>query len=178
LEEFHRILQLMGKEGEQKLYLSSEEDLSNWDEVRIEIRREAGCEDLPLPRYMTEGSAGMDLYAAVEESIELPPGGWKMIPTGVSIALPPGYEAQVRARSGLALRHGIGVLNGPGTIDADYRGVIGVILFNFGSEPFMVRRGDRIAQLIVARVCRASLQPVERLPDSHRAAGGFGHTGK
>ena len=152
--------------------------MSEWDEILIGIRQEEGCEDLPLPQYMTEGSAGMDLCAAVEEAVELLPGTWKMISTGISVALPPGYEAQVRPRSGLALRHGIGVLNSPGTIDADYRGVVGVILFNFGPEAFVIRRGDRIAQLVVSRVCRVRLRPVQRLPETNRSSGGFGHTGR
>lgn len=147
------------------------------EEVRIEICRQDGNEDLPLPRYMTEGAVGMDLCAAVRDPVELIPGAWAMISTGVSVAIPPGFEAQVRPRSGLAFRHGIGVLNSPGTIDADYRGIIGVILFNFGREPYVVRRGDRVAQLIVTRVCRAILQAVERLPETDRSVGGFGHTG-
>ncbi len=152
--------------------------MTEWEEIPVHVRREAGCEDLPLPRYMTDGSAGMDLYAAVPETVEIAPGTWKLVSTGISIALPQGYEAQVRPRSGLSMRHGIGILNSPGTIDADYRGVIGVILFNFGTEPFVVRRGDRIAQLIVTRVCRARLQTVEHLSETRRAAGGFGHTGQ
>jgi dUTP pyrophosphatase len=151
--------------------------LKECEEVPIDICRQDGNEDLPLPRYMTEGAVGMDLCAAVRDPVKLIPGAWAMISTGVSVAIPPGFEAQVRPRSGLAFRHGIGVLNSPGTIDADYRGIIGVILFNFGREPYIVRRGDRVAQLIVTRVCRAVLQPVDRLPGTDRSVGGFGHTG-
>lgn len=151
--------------------------MNGFEEVLVEVRVEKGCEDLPLPQYMTEGSAGMDLYAAVDEAVELQPGSWGLIATGISVVLPVGYEAQVRPRSGLAFRHGIGVLNSPGTIDSDYRGVVGVILFNFGREPFVVRRGDRIAQLVVTRVCHANLKTVEVLPDTSRSSGGFGHTG-
>jgi dUTP pyrophosphatase len=134
--------------------------------------------DLPLPGYASEDAAGMDLLAAVIESIELAPGARMLIPTGVSIALPKGYEAQVRPRSGLALNHGIGLLNSPGTIDADYRGEIGVILINHGETPFVIARGDRIAQLVVAPVTRLVWAESEKLPESGRGKGGFGSTGK
>lgn len=136
--------------------------------------------DLPAPAYATEGSAGLDLRAAVpaDEPLMIEPGGWALVPTGLRIALPKGYEAQVRPRSGLAFKHGLGILNAPGTIDEDYRGEIKVILFNFGKEPFAVRRGERIAQLVVQRVEHLPWRAVEELPDSRRGEGGFGHTGR
>jgi dUTP pyrophosphatase len=121
----------------------------------------------------------MDLFASLEEEeITLPPGERRLIPTGIAIALPAGYEAQVRPRSGLALKHGVTLLNSPGTVDADYRGEIGVIMINLGDEPFAIRDGDRIAQLVVHQVCRAELHEVEELPESKRGEGGFGHTGQ
>ena len=134
--------------------------------------------DLPLPRYASEDAAGLDLLAAIDEPVELAPGMRKLIPTGISIALPRGYEAQVRPRSGLALKHGIGLLNSPGTIDADYRGEIAVILINHGEAAFAIARGDRIAQLVVAPVTRLCWAESEKLPDSARGASGFGSTGK
>ncbi len=137
-----------------------------------------GFEDLPLPEYQTEGSAGMDLHAAVDETVQLEPGGMTLISAGIRVSIPRGFEGQVRPRSGLALRHGIGVLNGPGTIDSDYRGVVGVVLFNFGKEPFMIRRGDRIAQLVIARVEKMKIIRVDALDESGRSSGGFGSTGK
>lgn len=133
--------------------------------------------DLPLPDYATEGSAGVDLLAAVGEPLSLAPGGRAHIPTGLSLALPPGFEAQIRPRSGLALRHGVTVLNSPGTIDADYRGEIGVILINLGAEEFQVSRGSRIAQLVLARYRRLVWDAVPQLPSSKRGGGGFGSTG-
>ena len=133
--------------------------------------------DLPLPAYATEGSAGMDLLAAVEAPLELAPGARALVPSGIAIALPEGYEAQVRPRSGLAARHGVTLLNAPGTIDSDYRGELQAILVNLGEAPFTVRRGDRIAQLVVAPTTRAAWRPVESLEASERGAGGFGSTG-
>jgi dUTP pyrophosphatase len=135
---------------------------------------------LALPAYETALSAGMDLRAAVPEGepATLAPGARALIPTGLSIALPPGYEAQVRPRSGLALRHGITCLNTPGTIDADYRGELKILLVNLGEEPFTIRRGERIAQMIVAPVTRATWTVVEMLPETSRGAGGFGSTGR
>lgn len=131
-----------------------------------------------LPRYMTPLSAGMDLFAALEgDAVTLAPGRWQLIPTGVAIALPEGYEAQVRPRSGLALKHGLTLLNAPGTVDADYRGEIGVIMINLGDEPYAIKDGDRIAQLVVHQACRAELMEVDELPASSRGEGGFGHTG-
>ena len=146
-------------------------------EIEIHIQRLPEADDLPLPTYMTPHAAGMDLFAAVSEEVVLQPGEIHLIPTGIAIALPQGYEAQVRPRSGLALKHGITVLNAPGTIDADYRGEIGVILINLGARPFPVRRGDRIAQLIISQYTRATFKVVATLPDSHRGSGGFGSTG-
>jgi dUTP pyrophosphatase len=146
-------------------------------EVTVAIRRLSHGADLPLPAYATSGSAGLDLRAAVAAPVEIPPGQWRLLPTGLALALPEDFEAQIRPRSGLALEAGVTVLNSPGTIDCDYRGEIGVILVNHGSAPFVVGRGDRIAQLIVAPVVRASWREVTVLDDSERAAGGFGSTG-
>lgn len=146
-------------------------------EVVVRIARRPGNEDLPLPAYMSEGAAGLDLPAAVDGPLVIGPGRRDLVPTGFSISLPAGYEAQVRPRSGLAIRHGLAVLNAPGTIDADYRGEIKVILANLGSEPVTIRRGDRIAQLVVAPVTRARLSEVDDLDDTGRGEGGFGHTG-
>jgi dUTP pyrophosphatase len=146
--------------------------------VKIKRTRPQGNSDLPAPRYMTEKSSGMDLYAAVDEEIVLKPGQRRLISTGIAISVPEGYEAQVRPRSGLALRNGITLANAPGTIDADYRGEIGVILINHGENPFPVKRGDRIAQLVVVPVARAELEWAEDLDDTPRSGGGFGHTGK
>ena len=145
--------------------------------VRVAVTRLAHADDLPLPAYESGMSAGMDLAAAVKDDIELAPGARALVPTGYAIALPPGFEAQVRPRSGLALKHGVTVLNAPGTIDADYRGEIGVILANLGPEPFTVSRGMRIAQLVVAAVARVDWEVVAELPASARGAGGFGSTG-
>ena len=131
----------------------------------------------PLPAYATEQSAGLDLRANIEEAIVLQPMERRLIPTGLYIALPPGYEAQVRPRSGLALKHGITVLNSPGTIDADYRGEIGVLLVNLSAQPFTVNDGERIAQMVVARHEQAELVEVEALDETERGAGGYGHTG-
>jgi dUTP pyrophosphatase len=130
------------------------------------------------PAYQTEHAAGMDVYAAVSEPLTVPPGRVVAVPTGVRLEIPPGYEAQVRPRSGLALRHGIGIPNGPGTIDSDYRGELQVLLINFGSEPYVVQRGDRVAQLVFASVARVSLTVAGELQDTARADGGFGHSGR
>jgi dUTP pyrophosphatase len=148
-------------------------------EVRVFVSRVAGRggEPLPLPAYETAGSSGMDLRADLTEPVELPPMGRARIPTGLAMALPEGYEAQIRPRSGLAARHGITCLNSPGTIDSDYRGEIQVVLANLSTEPFRVARGDRIAQLVVAPVVRALLAEVDSLDETARGSGGFGHTG-
>ena len=135
-------------------------------------------EGLELPTYATPGSAGCDLRAAVAGSLVLLPGSRALVPTGIAVAIPEGHEGQVRMRSGLALRHGLTLLNGPGTIDSDYRGEIGVILANLGSEPVTIARGDRIAQLVIAPVVRVRLDTVDDLPATSRDAGGFGSTGK
>ncbi len=147
--------------------------------VRVEVARvpRAG-EPLPLPRYQTDGAAGLDLLADVEGDVTIAPLARVLVPTGLRIAVPPGYEAQVRPRSGLALRHGLAIPNAPGTIDADYRGEVQVLLVNLGSEPCVVRRGDRIAQLVVCPVARAELVEVGALGETGRGAGGFGSTGR
>jgi dUTP pyrophosphatase len=131
-----------------------------------------------LPRYMSALAAGMDLHAAIDEPLSLAPGQRALLPTGLAMAIPPGFEGQVRPRSGLALRHGVSMVNAPGTIDADYRGEVGVILINHGTEPFAVAPGDRIAQLVIAPVQRAELIEVEELEATVRNNGGFGHTGR
>jgi dUTP pyrophosphatase len=143
----------------------------------VRIERLAHAEDLPLPATATALSAGLDLAAAIEDELVLAPGQRELVPTGFAIALPEGYEAQVRPRSGLALRHGIVMPNAPGTIDADYRGEIGVLLMNLGDEPLRIQRGDRIAQLVVAPVTSVSWDEVDRLDETERGSGGFGHTG-
>ena len=143
----------------------------------VALKRLPHGADLALPGYATALSAGMDLLAAVYAEVVLAPGERRLIPSGIAIALPAGIEAQVRPRSGLALKHGITVLNAPGTIDADYRGEVGVILINLGQEPFTIRRGDRIAQLVIATHTQARWRVVEDLDDSTRGAGGFGSTG-
>lgn len=130
------------------------------------------------PAYRTEHAAGMDLVAAIEDSLVLEPGRVSAVPTGIRVEIPPGYEGQVRARSGLAREHAIGLPNAPGTIDADYRGEVAVLLLNWGSEPYTVRRGDRIAQLVLARVARARIEIAEALSATARGEGGFGHTGR
>lgn len=147
--------------------------------VSIPVQRDPGAEDLPLPSYATEGSAGMDLYAALPADAPciLNPGERALVSTGIRIAVPYGYEAQVRARSGLAYRHGIAMVNSPGTIDSDYRGVVMVLLINLGQEATTLRRGDRIAQLVIAPVARAEWVPTDSLPASARGEGGFGSTG-
>src|SRR5512143_2365061 len=147
------------------------------DHLVVHITKLPNSEGLPLPCYQTEHAAGVDLCAAVGEDIVIAAGAWSLVPTGIAMAIPVGYEGQVRPRSGLALKHGIGMLNGPGTIDADYRGEIGIILFNFGSEPFAVRRGDRIAQLVFAKLEKAKFKSVASLSGTARGDGGFGHTG-
>ncbi len=146
--------------------------------VRVRLRRLANGAGLPVPAPATVAAAGCDLAAAVEDELVLAPGQRELVPTGFAIALPEGYEAQVRPRSGLALRHGILLPNAPGTIDADYRGEIGVILMNAGDEPFRIQRGDRIAQLVVAPVAAVAWDEVEDLDDTARGSGGFGHTGR
>jgi len=145
--------------------------------VKVLVQRIPGTEDLPLPSYATSGSAGVDLLAAVEEETVLAPMDRKLISTGIMAAIPEGFEGQVRPRSGLALRHGISIVNAPGTIDSDYRGEIKVIMTNLGEEPFVIKRGDRIAQLVICPVVQAALLEVDELPNTFRGDGGFGHTG-
>ena len=147
------------------------------NKIDVAVMKLPSAEGLPLPAYATSGSAGLDLAAAVSDPITIAPGGRAMVPTGLAIALPEGFEAQVRPRSGLAARSGVTVLNTPGTIDADYRGEIQVILANFGDQPFKVSRGERIAQLVVAPVTQLAWQATDRLPETARGAGGFGSTG-
>ena len=148
--------------------------------VTIDIRQLPHAEGLALPAYQSAHAAGLDLVAAVPEGapMMLAPGQYALVPTGLTIALPPGYEAQVRPRSGLAAKHGVTVLNSPGTIDADYRGEIGVLLINHGAAPFTIRRGERIAQMVIASVVRAELVPVISLSATDRGSGGFGSTGR
>lgn len=143
----------------------------------IRVTRLPHAGDLPLPAYATEGAAAMDLLAAVDAPVVIPPQGRALIPTGLRVALPPGHEWQIRPRSGLALKHGIVLPNSPGTIDEDYRGEVGVILLNAGTEPFRVERGMRIAQAVLAPVLRAVFEEVTDLPDTARGTGGFGSTG-
>jgi len=146
--------------------------------IRLPVRVLPHGAGLPLPAYQTAGAAGMDLLAAVEAPVTLAPGARALVPTGLALALPEGHEGQVRPRSGLAARHGVTVLNAPGTVDADYRGEVKVILVNHGDEPFVVSRGDRIAQLVVAAVTRAEPVLVADLDETDRGAGGFGSTGR
>lgn len=145
--------------------------------LNILVKKMPHALDLPLPAYMSEYAAGMDICAAVAGDLVLEPGEYKLIPTGIALAIPCGYEGQVRPRSGLALKNGVTILNTPGTIDADYRGEIKVILINLGSKPFLLKRGERVAQLVINAVSRASLEEVDNLPESMRGEGGFGHTG-
>ncbi|HEY4433181.1 MAG TPA: dUTP diphosphatase [Candidatus Cybelea sp.] len=147
------------------------------ERVRVAVARLPQGEGLPLPAYMSEHAAGADLCAAIGDQLTLLPGARALVPTGLSIALPPGYEAQVRPRSGLAIRSGVTCLNAPGTIDADYRGEVCVVLANLGNKPVLINRGDRIAQMVVAPVSRAEFEVVEELPPSPRGEGGFGSTG-
>ena len=148
--------------------------------VKVEVLTLAHHEGLELPHYASAGAAGMDLRAAVpaDQPMTLPPGGRALVPTGLKIALPEGYEAQVRPRSGLALKHGVTCLNSPGTVDSDYRGEVGVILANLGAEPFVVTRGERIAQLVIAAHARAEWAVVDAHAETERGEGGFGSTGR
>ena len=147
------------------------------DTLEIKIKRLNGHDHITLPAYATEGAAGMDLRADVKGDVVLDPGEIRLIPTGLAIAIPPGYEAQIRPRSGLALKHGIGMVNSPGTIDSDYRGEIGLIMINWGPASFTIKSGDRIAQMTIAKVYRANVVEVEALDDSERGEKGFGHSG-
>lgn len=148
--------------------------------ITVEVQRLPHAEGLALPAYQSAHAAGLDLLAAVPEGepLTMQPGQRAMVPTGLMIAVPPGHEAQVRPRSGLAFKHGVTVLNSPGTVDADYRGEVSVLLINHGDEPFTIRRGERIAQLVIAAVTQANLVVVASLPSTDRGSGGFGSTGR
>jgi dUTP pyrophosphatase len=148
------------------------------DRIRIPIKRLEGNADLPLPRYLSEGAVGLDIHAAIIDPVAILPGEVSSIPCGLAIALPSGFEAQVRPRSGLAANHGVSIINAPGTIDSDYRGEIKVLLINLGSEVFRVERGMRIAQMVIMPVPRVEWEEVDELPGTSRSGGGFGHTGK
>lgn len=151
--------------------------MTNFETTPILVKRLRHHHGLDLPSYLSEGASGMDLAAAIDQDLLLRQGERALIPTGLAISLPPGYEAQIRPRSGLALKHGIGLLNSPGTIDSDYRGEIQVILINLGEEPFLVKRGLRIAQMVISQYVPAHFKVVEELDVTLRNEGGFGHTG-
>ncbi len=150
----------------------------NLKQVKISLNRKKGCEDLPIPGYATRGSSGMDLYADVDNEVILMPGEIRLISAGIYISIPEGYEAEIRPRSGLALKHGISLVNTPGTIDSDYRGLIGLIMINHGKEPFSIKRRDRIAQMVIKDIVKAEIAVCEELDETVRSHGGFGHTGK
>ena len=145
--------------------------------IKVKIKQDANAKDLPLPHYATSGSSGMDIYAAVNGEVIIEPGDIKLVPAGFYLAIPPGYEAEVRPRSGLALKHGIMVVNSPGTIDSDFRGLVCVILTNIGKKSYTVKRSDRIAQMVFKESVKAELEACEELGETKRAYGGFGHTG-
>jgi len=147
------------------------------NKLKLQIRKKENCEDLPLPKYMSQNSSGMDLYADVDSEISLAPGEIRLVSAGIYISLPEGYEAQIRPRSGLAIKYGIGIVNSPGTIDADYRGLINIILINFGKTPYVIKRGMRIAQMVINKVTQVDLEVVDELDSTDRNTGGFGHTG-
>ena len=146
------------------------------EKINVCIQKLAGNEDIPLPQYMTNQAAGMDVFAAVTQEEIIKPGGRKKIPTGIAIGLPEGYEAQIRPRSGLAIKEGITLLNSPGTIDADYRGEIALIVINHGEKPFVIHRGLRLAQMVIQKICQVDWIETEELNTTARGAGGFGHT--
>jgi len=145
--------------------------------VSVKLRQEEACKDIPVPKYMSDSASGLDLRAAVKEEVVLAPGKRFLVPTGLFIEVPPGFEAEIRPRSGLAIKYGISIVNAPGTIDADYRGEICIILINLGEGPFIIRRGDRIAQMVIKEVTRAELVEEDELSETGRNSGGFGHTG-
>ena len=151
--------------------------MNNTPVIKIQRLRPATDSDIPLPRYMTPHSAGMDICAAVENDLTLEKGDISLLPSGFAIALPPGFEAQIRPRSGLAVKHGIGLVNSPGTIDADYRGEVKIAVINLGRNPYTFKRGDRVAQMVIQKIYRAQLQQVLQLDETSRSNGGFGHTG-
>jgi dUTP pyrophosphatase len=145
--------------------------------IKVKIKKVESGDHVRLPAYMSEHASGMDLFASVAHDVTLKPGERRLIPTGVAVAIPQGYEGQIRPRSGLAVRNGIGIVNSPGTIDSDYRGEIKIILINLGDQPFVVNGGDRIAQIVITPVVRVDLEEVRELPETQRSEGGFGHTG-
>ena len=147
------------------------------ESVVLKIKRLGNNQDLPLPFYQSDGSSGLDLRAAIVKDLILRPGDIELIPTGISISIPRGYEAQIRPRSGLALHYGLGLVNSPGTIDADYRGEIGVIAINWGKTPLTIKRGDRIAQMVVNKISRVTVVEADGLDSTERGGGGFGHSG-
>lgn len=146
--------------------------------IKIHLKRKDGCEDMPLPAYATSGSSGMDLCADVEGEVLLKPGEIRLVSTGIYVSIPEGYEAEIRPRSGLALKHGISLVNTPGTIDSDYRGLVSLIMINHGKDGFLIRRGDRVAQMVMKEIVKADIEAVEGLDETVRSGGGFGHTGK
>ena len=145
--------------------------------VTILVKKDPGAEDLASPAYMSSGASGLDLLANVDGEATIKPGQIKLVSTGLSVCIPDGFEAQIRPRSGLALKHGISLVNSPGTIDSDYRGVISLILINLGQEPYVIKRGARLAQMVIQEVVRADIEMVTELPETARSSGGFGHTG-
>ncbi|MFH0840025.1 MAG: dUTP diphosphatase [Candidatus Omnitrophota bacterium] len=145
--------------------------------IKVKVKQDANAKDLPLPHYATNGSSGMDIYAAVDGEVVIRPGDIKLISAGFYLAIPPGYEAQIRPRSGLALKHGISIVNSPGTIDSDYRGLVSIIITNLGRDPYIIKRGDRIAQMVFKESIRAQMELSDELSDTARSHGGFGHTG-
>ena len=151
--------------------------MNDYPPVKVLRLRPESDSDIPLPRYMTPQAAGMDICAAIEDKLLLKPGAVSLVPTGFAVSIPEGFEAQIRPRSGLAAKHAIGIINAPGTIDSDYRGEIMIALINMGQEPYIVRRGDRIAQMMIKKVYRFRLEIVEQLDVTDRNTGGFGHTG-
>jgi dUTP pyrophosphatase len=147
------------------------------ERIKIKVKQLDGAQNIPLPLYESDGASGMDIRACVKDPIIIKPGEIVFIPTGLAVSIPLGFEGQIRPRSGLALNHGIGMVNSPGTIDSDYRGEIGIIMINWGKAPFMVQRGDRIAQMILCKVYRGNITIVEDLDSTERGNGGFGHSG-
>lgn len=145
--------------------------------IKILVKRKESAKDIPLPEYATSGSSGMDLCADVDGEVTLKPGEIKLVSCGIYLSIPKGFEAQMRPRSGLALKHGITLVNTPGTIDSDYRGLVSLIMTNIGKEPFVIKRGDRVAQMVIKEVIAARVEETEDLDDTVRSSGGFGHTG-
>ena len=146
--------------------------------IKVLLKRKKGCEDLPVPKYATGGSSGIDLTADVDGETVIMPGEIRLISSGIYVSIPEGYEAEIRPRSGLALKHGVSLLNTPGTIDSDYRGLLSLIMINHGKEPFKIKRGDRVAQMVIKEVMKADLKIVDELDETVRSSGGFGHTGR